>query len=108
MIEGLHRFNFLLSKASRLWRRVGIKRRTFNVSASRPEPRADHLMRISLACYGICSHAFGGAAPGEARHAQVEAAPEKMYRTILADELGSEFREDVFAQDQDLPETVCI
>src|SRR5271170_1829488 len=108
MIKSRRRQHRLLGKASRLRRRISIERRTFNIAAARPESRADHLMRIGLAGDGIGARAFWSAPPRETRHTEVETSPEEMYRTVLADEAGAKFLEDVLAQDQYLPEAVRI
>src|SRR5580700_1793432 len=108
MIKSRRGLHFLLGKTRRLGRGVGVERRAFNVAAARPESRAAHFLRISLAGDRIGADAFRSAPPREPRHAQIEASPEKMYRTVLANESGPEFPEDVVTQNQDLPEAVRI
>ena len=50
---------------------------------------ADHFMRVRLAGDGIGAWPLGRAAAREPGDRQVEAAPEKMDRTALADELAA-------------------
>jgi hypothetical protein len=47
------------------------------------------------------------AAAGEARHREIEAAPEKMHRARLAEEAGAELLEHPICVDQDLEEATC-
>src|SRR5262249_22838492 len=42
------------------------------------------------------------------RHRQIEAAPEKMYRTHLAEKAGAEMRKYIVRREQDAPEAVRI
>src|SRR5258707_3426709 len=108
MIKRRRWFHFLLGKAWRLRRRISVKCRTLDVAGTRPESRANHFMRIGLAGNGICSRAFRSAPSREACHAEIEASPKKMHRTVFANETGTTFLKDVLAEDQDLPEAVCI
>src|ERR1700730_473640 len=108
MVERRRWFHFSLGKAWRLRRRISVERRTFNVAGTRPESRANHLMRIGFSGNGVCSRAFRSASSGESCHAEVEASPKERHRTVLADETGAKFLKDVLAQDQDLPEAVRI
>jgi len=55
-------------------------------AAARPESSADHFMRISFAGDRIGADALGSTASGETGDAEVEASPEKMYGTVLANE----------------------
>src|SRR5580700_9601405 len=108
MIKSRRRFHFLLSKPWRLRRRISIKGRAFNVPAARPESRADYFMRIRLAGNRIGSGTLRSAPPRKARHAQVKAPPEEMYRTFLADEACPKFLKDRVAQNQNFPHAMCI
>src|SRR5258706_15023690 len=98
MIKCRRRFNLLLGKAGRLGRSISVECGAFDFATARPEARADDFVRISFAGDGIGSGTFGSAPPGEPRHRQVEASPEKMHRTAFPDEAGAKFLEDVFAK----------
>src|ERR1700722_12781456 len=108
MVKSRVRLHFLTTKTSRLRRGVCIKCRAFDIAAARPQSRADHLMRIRLARNRIGSRTLRSPTTRKTRHAQVEAPPEKMHRTILADKACPEFLEDRVAQYQYLPEAVRI
>src|SRR5580704_4620335 len=108
MIKGPRRLHRLPRKARRLRRSIAVERRTFDVATTRPESRADHLMRISLARNKIGARPLRSAPPRKPRHTQVEAPPEKMYRTVFADEAGAEFLKDVLARNQYPKEAVRI
>src|ERR1700721_2210299 len=108
MVEGCRRLHFLLGEARWLGCCISIKCCAFNVASARPESRTDYFMGIGFARNGIGGRTFGGAATGEARHAQVEASPEKMHWTIFADETRAKFLEDGVGQNQYLPQTVRV
>src|ERR1700688_3540370 len=108
MVKSSRRPDLLLGKTSRLRRRIRIKRRTLHLSPARPESRADHFMRIRLARNRIGTRPFRSAPSRKSRHAQIEAAPEKMYRTIFAHEPGAKFLKNVAAQNQYPPQALRI
>src|ERR1700733_7777710 len=108
MVESFCRFNLLPAKTVRLGCRVGIERRTFDLAAARPESGADHFVRIGFACNGVCPWAFRRTPPGEARYAEIEASPEKIYRTVLADKAGAKFLEDIAKDNQYPPEAMRV
>src|SRR5271156_4113819 len=106
MIERLLRTNLCCLEAGGFGRRVGIKYRTFHFASSRPESCTDAFVRITFARHEIGAGAFGRALPGEARHRQVEASPEKMDRAALADEVAAKFFKNGIHGNQDAPEGV--
>src|SRR5258708_10281764 len=108
MIESRRGLNALLGKTGRLRCSISVEGGTFDFATAWPEPRADYFVRISFAGNDVGPGALGSTPPGEARHCQVEASPEKLHRTALADEAGTKFLEDVFAQNQYAPEAVRI
>src|SRR5262249_60637242 len=75
--------------------------------AARREAVADHLMRIRLANKRGPSARRRGAA-GEARHREIEPAPEKMHRAALAEELASTTGEDALRLQHDSPHAVGV
>src|SRR5581483_5962062 len=60
-----------------------------------PEAGAAHLVRIGFTRDRIGVFALRSAAAGEARHRQIETAPEEMHRAALADELSAKRAEYV-------------
>ncbi len=95
MIKSRGRLNFLLGKAGWFGRGIGIECRTLDLASAGPDSRTDHFVGLRFAGDGIRAGAFGSAATGKARHRQVEAAPEKMHRTVFADEAGAKFLENI-------------
>ena len=65
--------------------RVGIKR-CLHIFVAGPEAVADHFMRIGFSGDDVSALAFGRAPTGKSRDRHIEAAPEEMHRTTLADE----------------------
>src|SRR5690606_27712711 len=70
-------------------------------------------MRVRLARHAIrkvgdAPGMLGCASAREAGDCQVGGAPEKMYRTALADEPGAERGKDPFGLYKDPPEAVCV
>src|SRR5580704_975647 len=108
LIERLRRAHRILSKPRWLRRRVSIKRRSLNVAASRPKSHAAHLVRIRLSRDRVGSLPFWSAPPREARHRQIETAPEKMHRTGLSDKARAKLFEHFIAAYQNPPEPVGI
>ena len=105
MIEGGSGLRGLSGETGGLGRSVGVEGWSVEAGAG-PEAGADYFVRVSFAGDGIGAGAFGGAAAGEARDAEVEASPEEMDWTALADEAGAKLLEDIFTEDQDAPEAV--
>ena len=102
-----------LGKAGRLRVGVGIEGGLRHGAAAWPEPAAADLVGIGLPHHPIAdmrgrARMGGRGAAGEAGHGQVEAAPEEMHRTDLADEARAEQGEDAIALDEDAPEAVGI
>ena len=100
-----------LRRAEARWLRIGIgiERRIIDRAAARPEAGAADFVRIGFAGHriGQIRHAAGMArrAPaGEARHREIETAPEEMHRARLAEEAGAELLEDAVAVHEDLQE----
>src|SRR5579859_6430314 len=73
---------------------VRIERGVRKPAVAGPETATDHFMRISLPGERIGVRWQGGAPAGEARHRQVERAPEEMDRARLADKAAPELLED--------------
>ena len=73
-------------QSRRLWRGVRIESRVRESPIPRPKPATDAFVRITLA--GQCVRIFwqGGATSRKTSHRQIEAAPEKMHWTALAQE----------------------
>src|SRR5271166_3808890 len=97
MVEGLGGFDLLLTEAGRLWRRISVERRTFYLASTRPESRADDLVRIGFSCDRIGARALWSAPPGETCYTKIEASPEKMDWTIFADKACAKLQEDAVA-----------
>src|SRR4029077_2162054 len=72
--------------------------------AAGPEAVADHLVRVRLTRDRIGAGTLRRAVSGEARHRDVEAAPEEMYGAALADELAPEPLEHRFDRDENAEE----
>src|SRR5271169_5910104 len=94
MIKRSRRSHRLFGKTGRFRRGISIERRTFDVAATRPESRADHLVRVGFTRDRISSDAFRSPPPGEPRHTEIETPPEQMHRAVLSDEAGAEFLKD--------------
>src|SRR5205085_9959538 len=66
------------------WRGVRVERCLLNRAAARPEAATDHFMRVRLARDAVGLRPLRRSPAREARHRQVEAAPEKVDRAALA------------------------
>src|SRR5271155_3005969 len=97
MVEGLGRFDLLLTETGGLRSGIGIEGRAFYIASAGPESRADDLVRICFACDRIGAGALRSAPPGETRHGEIEASPEKMYGTIFAHKARAKLQEDAVA-----------
>src|SRR5581483_5648823 len=104
MIEGLLGTNPRSGKAGGLRRGVGVERRSVHWAAARPEAGADHLVRVRLAGDQIGSGTLRSRTTGEAADCHVEASPEKVHRTALAEEASAELLEHAVGGKQDAPE----
>src|SRR5262249_2965112 len=78
VIKCLARQDRSVSKSFGLGRSIAVVGRAVDVSASRPEAQADHLMRVSLARDQIGSWTLGRTAARKARDRQIKASPEKL------------------------------
>src|SRR5438552_2084073 len=54
-----------------------------------PEATTDHFMRIALACQGISTRTFGGAASRKATGCQVKTTPKEVDGAIFVQERGT-------------------
>src|SRR5690348_13722585 len=84
------RTHLLPGKSRRFRSSITIKGSTFQVAATGPPARADHLMRISF-LHDLAQNRIGIIArwrrtAGKARDRQIKTAPEEMCRTRFADE----------------------
>ena len=110
----LRRIHFRRAETLRRRIGVGIERRIVDgPAAARPEAGTRNLVRIGLLGHGIrqMRHTARMArrrTAGKARHRQIEAAPEEMHRTRLAEKAGAEMGEDLAGGEQHAPETVGI
>src|SRR5881396_495381 len=97
-----------VSQTGRLGCGVRVERRLLHVSAAGPKAGADHLMGIRLAGDPVCSGSLGGATPREARHREVEAAPEEVHRTAFPEKRCAKLPEHVIRLHEDAPESIGI
>src|SRR5208283_5523877 len=81
-------------EAFRLGRHVRIKGCIFNIAAAGPKTHATYLVRIGLPGYRVGTGSFRGSPARKTTYSQVEASPEEVHRTALADKLRSELIED--------------
>src|SRR5207237_873810 len=111
MVERAGRLDVDRFEPGRRGRRVRIKRRLVDrpwtedrsAPAAGPEAVADHFVRVRLAHEGR-PFPRRRRPSGKARDGKIEAAPEEMDRTRLADELASRPGEDALTPHQDVPE----
>src|ERR1700691_78204 len=104
-----HRRKYAVRRiAWRLWGGIRIECRTRDFAAAGPESGATALMRICFARDRVCPFAFGRATPGETGRGKIEAAPEEMYRTGLADEPAAESLQNCVGLQQNPMEPVHI
>src|SRR6185312_17313275 len=89
-VEGRLRLHRRCFEPIRLRSSVGVKSGLSIAAVSRPEPKADDLLRIRLARNCIGSGPLRSRTPGEPRHRQIKAAPEKMHRARVAQPSGLE------------------
>src|SRR5206468_12886775 len=90
------------------WSRIAIERRRTIPAIPRPKPRTDHLMRISLSLNLVRPRPRRSRPPRKPGHRQVEAPPEKMHRTHLAQKPRSPTTKHFLRLRQHLPEALCI
>src|SRR5208337_4119323 len=102
-VEGGIRLDAGLFEPLRFRYRVGIKGRVFNISAARPEANAAHLVGIGLSRHSIGAGSLRSSPAGKTAHRKVEASPEEMHGTGLADEVGPESVEDGIHRQQNTP-----
>jgi len=97
-----------IAKAGRFGGGVGVEERGGDFGAqpgaAGPESVADTFVGVGFAGNAVGSGPVGGSAAGEARHRQIEAAPEKMDSAALTNEFGAELLEDLFSMGQDVPQ----
>src|SRR5437016_4709129 len=84
---------------------VGIEGCPLNITAAGPKPDTANFMRIGFTCNRVGARAFRGRAARESGHGMVEAPPEKVDRTALADETGPELVKNAIHRDKDFPES---
>ena len=108
MIERLRWSDRMLDKSGRLGRGICVEGSSFDVAAAWPETMADYLVRVGLPRDAVGAFALGCAASREARHGQVEAAPEKMNGAHFADKGGAELLKNCVYEHQNPPEPVDI
>src|SRR5205085_1981116 len=84
-IKRLSRANLLVLKTSRFRCSITVESGRSEAAVARPEPGADHLMRIGLARNCICPRARRRRPPRESSYSQVEATPKEMDRTRFAE-----------------------
>src|SRR5882672_1049844 len=86
---------------------IAIEGRLEHRSASRPEPVADHFVRVRIAHERRALARRRGAA-GKPRDGQIETAPEEMHRAALADERAARGAEYALDLHQDSPEPIGL
>src|SRR6185437_184932 len=106
------RTHLLPRKSRRLRSSITIKRSVFQVAATGPPARTDHLMRISF-LHDLAQNRIGIIArwcrtAGKTRDSQVKTAPEEMCRARFADEARAENVEHIVNRHQSAPEAPGI
>src|ERR1700692_1598689 len=84
MIKRLRWADRIRLETRRFWSGIGIERGSLDVAATRPEPRAADLVRISLLRHRIRS--WWSEASGESCYRDIKAAPEEVHGAALPDE----------------------
>src|SRR6476646_3438492 len=104
MVDGWIGSHASVAQARGLGRRIRIEGRVGDFAAAGPEAHAADFVRVRFARYRIGTRTLGGASSGESRDGEVEAAPEEMDVTALADEAGAKRVEHAINGDQDAAE----
>src|SRR2546423_9245197 len=107
-VEGLLWANGGSWQSRRLWRGIGIERRGGETVIAGPEATTDLFMGHRFARHAIGTRSLGGAPTGEERHGEVEAAPDEVHGTALAQKRRAVALHDGGGLGQDAPETLRI